>query len=137
ALLIDPRELLDGEGKPIPSRKLLQKYGRGRFLARAATNPEIRPTRLRNAVAHRVRSKKCAVVLRQSVRFIAGRVTFDPNCDSLEEEVRKDRNARKTPPPGFSQRPSRKRAKQNRGRRAVYVPDEFSDNESREGETHE
>ncbi len=95
ALLIDPDLLKDEEGMPIPSSKVLKgmKSRNGRFVARALLSEDINNQRLRNVVEERTRQRRCAVVLRQSVRFITGSTRFDPKCESLEAEFARDPKA--------------------------------------------
>lgn len=96
SLLIDPGLLLDAEGRPIPSSRILAKTSKkGRFTARALLSEDIRSGRLRNVVEERARHRRCAVVLRQSVRFIVGNVRFDAKCESLEQEFANDPSAGK------------------------------------------
>lgn len=98
ALLIDPQVLRLPGGGVVSSKTLLREIGqKGRFLARAALVPEIPKRRLQNAVEKRVASRRCAVVLRQSVRFMTGSAAFGRDCLSLEDEFAQDPEAGKAP----------------------------------------
>lgn len=94
ALFIDPAVLRHEDGGIIASKALLRPTSqKGRFLARAALLPDLSKVRLRNVVEQRARSRRCAVVLRQSVRFISGATTFGKDCISLEDELAGDPRA--------------------------------------------
>lgn len=99
ALFIDPTVLGQEGGGIVSSKMLLRETNRkGRFLARAALSPEIPKKRLRNAVEQRSARRRCAVVLRQSVRFITGSTAFGRECISLEDEFAQDPSAGMKPP---------------------------------------
>lgn len=94
SLYIHPDALRDETGKLIKTKDIIRPTNnKGRFVARAALSPEIRPVRLRNAVEERARKRKCAVVLRQAVRFITGNTRFGEGCESLESEFARNPKA--------------------------------------------
>lgn len=93
-LFIDPSILRDEKGNIIAAKRILRTTNRkGRFVARAALVPGIQKQRLRNAVEQRASERKCAVVLRHSVRFISGSTRFAKDCMSLEDEFAQDPRA--------------------------------------------
>lgn len=94
SLFIHPDALRDKEGKLVKTSDIIRTMGKnGRFVARAALSPEIRRGRLRNVVEERARKRRCAVVLRQAVRFITGNPKFEKGCVSLEDEFAADPKA--------------------------------------------
>jgi hypothetical protein len=98
SLYINPEVLRDEHGKLVATRDILRSTSKkGRFVARAALLPGIRPARLRNLAEQRANGRRCAVILRQSVRFSTGSTRFGKNCESLEAELERDPNAGRSP----------------------------------------
>lgn len=98
SLLIDPGVLRNDEGKIITTKDILRSTRKkGRFVARAALVDGIGKSRLRNVVEQRARGRNCAVVLRQSVRFISGSARFGKHCMSLEDEFAQNPQAGTSP----------------------------------------
>ncbi len=88
ALYIDPH-LLMSQGRILPSKAFLRKRGKGRYVARVLAGTQGRTLKRVDAlVDKRMRSRRCAVVLNQTVRFVRGKMTVQQICPSLEEELK-------------------------------------------------